>query len=76
MTERMENTINHIKTAVDVDPWAIEEVERVFRAIDEIKEDIRNTVEIEMPEDMKWAIGLRHSIKIIDKHIEENGGME
>ena len=76
MTERMENTINHIKTAVDVDPWAIEEVERVFRAIDEIKEDIRNTVETEMPEDMKWAIGLRHSIKIIDTHIEENGGLE
>lgn len=34
MTERMENALNHIKTSVDVDPWAVEEVERVFRMID------------------------------------------
>jgi len=38
MTERMENTIRHIKSGVDVDPWAAEEVERVFKAVDEINE--------------------------------------
>lgn len=35
MTERMENALNHIKTSVDVDPWAMEEVERVFNACDD-----------------------------------------
>ena len=35
MTERMENALNHIKTSVDVDPWAMEEVERVFKGIDD-----------------------------------------
>ena len=35
MTERMENALNHIKTSVDVDPWAMEEVERVFKGIED-----------------------------------------
>lgn len=35
MTERMENALNHIKTSVDVDPWAVEEVERVFKAYEQ-----------------------------------------
>ena len=26
MTERMENALNHIRTAVDVDEWAVKEV--------------------------------------------------
>ena len=41
MTERMENALNHIKTAVDVDPWAVEEVERVFEVFDDIKTEIQ-----------------------------------
>ena len=35
MTERMENALRHIKTSVDVDPWAVEEVERVFKAYEQ-----------------------------------------
>ena len=38
MTERMENALNHIKTSIDVDPWAVEEVERVFKAYEQTKE--------------------------------------
>ena len=41
MTERMENALNHIKSSVDVDPWAMEEVERVFKVFDDIKTEIR-----------------------------------
>lgn len=41
MTERMENALNHIKTSVDVDPWAMEEVERVFKVLDDIKTEIQ-----------------------------------
>ena len=40
MTERMENALNHIKTAVDVDEWAVKEVQRVFNALDDIKAEI------------------------------------
>ena len=40
MTERMENALNHIKTSVDVDPWAMEEVERVFKVLEDIKAEI------------------------------------
>ena len=38
MTERMENALNHIKTSVDVDPWAVEEVERVFKAYEQTQD--------------------------------------
>ena len=37
MTKRMENALNHIKTSVDVDPWAVEEVERVFKVVEELE---------------------------------------
>lgn len=40
MTEKMTNTLNHIKSSVDVDPWAMEEVERVFKVLDDIKTEI------------------------------------
>ncbi len=36
MTEKMTNALNHIKSAVDVDPWAVEEVEQVFKAVDRV----------------------------------------
>ena len=36
-TERMENALNHIRTAVDVDEWAVKEVERVFENYDEMR---------------------------------------
>ena len=38
MTERMENALRHIKTSVDVDPWAVEEVERVFKAYEQTQD--------------------------------------
>lgn len=41
MTDKMQNALNHIKTAVDVDEWAVDEVERVFNAIEDIKRDIK-----------------------------------
>ena len=40
MTERMENALRHIKSSLDVDPWAVEEVQRVFKAVDDIKAEI------------------------------------
>ena len=62
MTERMENALNHIKTSVDVDPWAVEEVERVFNAVDDIKAEI---------EASRYGLvndGLDLALNIIDKH--------
>ena len=44
MTDRMTNTLNHIKTSVDVDPWASAEVERVFKAVDTIDDLIYSYV--------------------------------
>lgn len=67
MTERMENALNHIKTSVDVDPWAMEEVERVFKAIDDIKAEIEQIAKEESDE-IKWSRGLHYALKIIDKH--------
>ena len=40
MTDIMQNALNHLKTAVDVDPWAIEEVERVFTEYDKRKRGV------------------------------------
>ena len=45
MTDKMTNALNHIKTSVDVDPWAVEEVERVFNAIEDIKAEIIHKAE-------------------------------
>ena len=62
MTERMENALNHIKTSVDVDPWAMEEVERVFKGIDDAIAEIRTN---------QWYIGVASAnvlIEIIHKH--------
>lgn len=62
MTERMENALNHIKTSVDVDPWAMEEVERVFKGIDDAIAEIRIK---------QWYIGVPSAkivIDIIQKH--------
>lgn len=44
MTERMENALNHIKTSVDVDPWAVEEVERVFKTYEQTQDAIPTSV--------------------------------
>ena len=45
----------------------VQELEKIRAEIDEI-------VEREMKEDMRWALGLRHSKKIIDNHIKELKG--
>lgn len=37
--------------------------------IEDIKAEIAQVVEREKAEDAKWALGLRYSLKIIDKHI-------
>ena len=36
MTDKMDCAMRHIRTAVDVDPWAKDEVERVFRNTDKM----------------------------------------
>lgn len=40
-----------------------------FSVIEDIKAEIAQVVEREKVEDAKWALGLRYSLKIIDKHI-------
>ena len=40
MTERMTNALNHIKTSVDVDPWAVKEAQKVFDTLDDLKAEI------------------------------------
>ena len=67
MTERMENALNHIKTSVDVDTWAMEEVERVFNAVDDIKAEIQYEADNNANAcDMK---SYYHCLQIIDKYI-------
>ena len=39
MTEKMENALRHISSSLDVDPWAIEEVEKVFKAYEQQPQD-------------------------------------
>ena len=73
MTERMENTLRHIKTSVDVDPWAVDEVERVFKAVEDIKTEIEKPLREERFFDTDTAkaqaIALKWCLEIIDKHI-------
>ena len=68
MTERMENTLRHIKTSVDVDPWAVDEVERVFKAVEDIKTEIDNHIElmIDIQDHMAQAIRPEKVLEIID----------
>ena len=68
MTLRMENALNHIKTSVDVNPWAVEEIERVFKAIDDIKAEIRK---LEWYGDDAFWDGVNAVSDIIDNHIGE-----
>lgn len=35
MTSKMQSCVDHIKTSIDVDPWAAEMVEKVFTDFDE-----------------------------------------
>lgn len=39
MTKKMKEALNHIKLSIDVDKWAIDEVERAFDLIDDNKKD-------------------------------------
>ena len=68
MTERMENALNHIKTSVDVDPWAMEEVERVFKMLDDVKTEINQSIEDSWCEEK--TEGLEEALDIIDKHMK------
>ena len=72
MTERMENALRHISSSLDVDPWAVEEVERIFMAVDDIKAELK-----EMADSYNWHYDaprrdtLQYAILVIDKHIGE-----
>ena len=71
MTERMENTIRHIKSGVDVDPWAADEVERVFKAVDEIRVEIEQFAKQPNFGDLSTgaSCGAMKALEIIEKHI-------
>jgi len=69
MTERMENTIRHIKSGVDVDPWATEEVERVFKAVDEINELISDCEEYQKSNDSSYHKE-QEKVIVYDKIVE------
>ena len=66
MTNKMQNALNHIKTSADVDDWAVEEVERVFSAVDEIKTEISTFCVDHFYSSDMYA---KHMIEIIDKYI-------
>lgn len=71
MTERMENALNHIKTSVDVDPWAMEEVERVFKGIVDAIAEIDTKIEGGNHSDEYidgYEDGLEDALEIIRKH--------
>lgn len=74
MTDRMINALNHIKTSADVDPWAAEEVERVFKAIGDIKKEIQATIDEEKTGNGNInkgvVIGLQMALDTIDKYTE------
>ena len=74
MTERMENTLRHIKTSVDVDPWAVEEVERVFKGIDDAIVEIKSYKSKYNNQEygQSYAIkAVNDVVDIIDRHIGE-----
>ena len=66
MTERMEIALNHIKTSVDVDPWAMEEVERVFKGIEDAITEIRSKATVRLG--TKKYIALSEVEQIITKY--------
>ena len=43
--------------------------------LNKIRSEIEQTVEHEMNEDKKWAIGLKYSLQIIDKYRAESEGI-
>ena len=79
MTEKMENTLNHIKTSVDVDPWAVKEVERVFKVFEDIRQEIEHVIDNTYDStdydtslyNGAYKDGLYEALDIIDKHIGE-----
>ena len=79
MTERMENALNHIKTSVDVDPWAVEVVEKMFEGVDdaitEIIEEINKQSSIPYYtagsiQISDIGVGLKIALDVIKKHRE------
>ena len=76
MTEKMETALRHIKSSLDVDPWAVEEVERIFMAVDDIKAEIEDERKC-----VKKSVGnfraenvvdvIDYIVSIIDRHIGE-----
>lgn len=66
MTERMENALNHIKTSVDVDPWAMEEVERVFKGIVDAIAEIRKK---------QWYLADEERVDIVIDIIKRHTGI-
>lgn len=45
-----------------------------LKCIEDIKADIEKVYKEEEPIDHTWAVGLKHSLKIIDKHVNELRG--
>lgn len=66
MTERMENALNHIKTSVDVDSWAMEEVERVFKGIVDAIAEIRKK---------QWYLADEERVDIVIDIIRKHTGI-
>ena len=46
-----------------------------YNVLNDIKTEINTTANQEMKDDMRWACGLRYSLKIIDKHIGERSDL-
>ena len=44
-----------------------------MQVIEDIKAEIMQIYEAEKDTDIRWTTGLKHSIKVIDKHIREDG---
>ena len=73
-----DDTANNIKNyGTFLNPKDKEILKRVFHnsqlldgVLDNLRAEIEQTVEREMKEDEKWALGLRYSLQIIDKYRE------
>ena len=47
MTAKMQSCIDHIKTSTDVDPWAMEMVEKIFEEYDRRFDEVLEIIDAE-----------------------------
>lgn len=80
MTTKMQSCIDHIKTAHDVDPWAMEMVEKIFTEYDKRFDQVLEIIEEKkIPEkyDMdRYDVGWLDAVEAVERAVMRLKGGE